>query len=116
MDAEPKEGLAALTPHIGDTSVAPAVGIGAIALEMAMKYHAINTVSDGSLYQQYKLEGRNMIPLQLQLVFETAMRIEAHLLGASERIAGIVLDAVLEPEDPAETENDTTSPDSTAAT
>lgn len=74
--------------------VAAAHGIGAIALTMAMKYHGINTVQDGALYQQYKLEGKNMHALTLDEVFETAMRIEAHLLATSERIASIVVDAL----------------------
>ncbi len=89
-DAEPFKGL----EPISNTPVAPAHGIAAIALNMAMKYHDIATVQDGALYQQYKLEGRNMIPLHLDMVFETAIRIEAHLLGASERIAKLVVDAI----------------------
>lgn len=76
------EPFKALEP-IKNTTVAPAHGIAAIALSMAMKYHDINTVKDGALYQQYKLEGKNFAPLHLDMVFETAIRIEAHLLGAS---------------------------------
>jgi hypothetical protein len=82
---------------IGNVSVAPAVGIAAIALNMALKYHDINTVQDGALYQQYKLEGRNMKTLHLDHVFETAIRMEAYLLGASERIAKLLVDAIAEP-------------------
>jgi hypothetical protein len=81
---------------IGNTPVAPAVGIAAIALNMAIKYHDIGTVKDGALYQQYKLEGKNLTPLHLDMVFETAITIEAYLLGASERIAKIVVDAIAE--------------------
>lgn len=83
-----------LAPHLGNTPVAPAHGIAAIALSMAMKYHDINTVQDGILYQQYKLEGKNMRPLHLDEVFETAMKMEAFLLGASERIAKLIVDAI----------------------
>jgi hypothetical protein len=79
---------------IGDTKVAPAHGIAALALNFALKYHDINTVQDGQLYQQYKLEGKNMTPLHLDMVFETAIRMEAHLLGASSRIADIVVEAL----------------------
>ncbi len=85
--------LKALEP-IANAPVAPAHGIAALALNMALKYHDINTVQDGALYQQYKLEGRNMRELHLDAVFETAIRIEAHLLGASERIAKLVIDAI----------------------
>lgn len=74
--------------------VGVAHGIAAIALNMAIKYHDIGTVQDGTLYQQYKLEGRNMTVLHLDMVFETAMRIEAHLMGSSQRIASMVIDAL----------------------
>ena len=36
-----------------------------------------------------------MVPLHLDMVFDTAIKIEAHLLGASERIAKLVCDAIL---------------------
>jgi hypothetical protein len=86
--------LAELAPQLGETPVAPAHGIAAIALNFAIKYHDIGTVQDGALYQQYKLEGRNLIPLDLAMVFETAIKMEMHLLGASERIAKVVVDAL----------------------
>lgn len=79
---------------INGTRVAPAVGIGALALNFALKYHNINTVQDGQLYQQYKLEGRNMRELHLDNVFETAILMELHLLGTSERIANLLIDAI----------------------
>lgn len=79
---------------ISDTKVSPATGISAIALHMAMKYHDITMVKDGALYQQYKIEGKNMTELHLDVVFETAIKIEAHLLASSDRISGIVIDAI----------------------
>lgn len=82
--------------HLKDTPVAPANAVAAIALDMAMRYHQINTVSDGVLYQQYKMEGRNMETLNLDMVFETAIRIEQHLLAANERVAKIVVDAIVD--------------------
>lgn len=88
--AEPFKDLA----PIGDTKVAPAHGIAALALTMAMKYHDMGMVKDGALYQQYKLEGRNIITIGLEDVFETAMKIEAHLLGSSDRIAKMIVDAI----------------------
>lgn len=77
-----------------NTQVAPAVGIAAIALNMAVKYHCDTVVKDGALYQQYKLEGKNMTELHLDTVFETAIRMEKFLLGADQRIAKIVVDAL----------------------
>ena len=79
-----------------DMTVAPAHGIAAIALSMAMKYHDMNMVQDGTLYQQYKLEGRNMVPLHLDMVFETAIRMEQYMLGASHRTASIVMEVLVD--------------------
>lgn len=78
----------------GDLPLAPAHGIAALALNMSLKYHDINMVKDGTLYQQYKLEGKNFRPFTIDEVFETAMRMEEWLLGASDRIAKIVVDCV----------------------
>jgi hypothetical protein len=86
--------LQELTSVGGDFTIPPAHGIAAIALTMAMKYHDIGTVQDGTLYQQYKLEGKNLQPLSIDLVFETAMRIERHLMASSERIANILIEAI----------------------
>lgn len=85
-----------LAVPLGDAPVAPAHAIASIALSMAMKYHDIATIKDGAMYQQYKLEGRNIQPLHLDMVFETAISIERHLLGSSDRIAKLIVDAVIE--------------------
>ncbi len=63
---------------------------------MAMKYHDIATVQDGTLYQQYKLEGKNFRELHLDMVFETAAQIERHLMASSDRIAGMVIEVIEE--------------------
>ena len=90
----PGDILSPLAQHLGSQPIAPAHGIAAMALTLAMKYHDINTVQDGTLYQQYKLEGRNLRPLDIDAVFETAIKIEAHLLASSERIARVVCEAL----------------------
>lgn len=95
MKLDVTEDFKELAP-VGDTPVAPAHGVAAIALAMAIKYHDIATVQDGTLYQQYKLEGRNLRELHLDMVFETAILMEAHLLGSSARIAKLIVDAVTE--------------------
>jgi hypothetical protein len=79
---------------IAGSPVAAAHAIAAIALNMSLKYHDIATVQDGTLYQQYKLEGKNFQALHLDSVFETAILMEAHLMGASDRIAKLVIDCV----------------------
>ena len=77
-----------------DTPIALPHGIAAIALNMALKYHDMGMIKDGALYQQYKLEGRNIGVLHLHHVFETAIKFELHLLGASERMAKLLIDAL----------------------
>lgn len=83
--------LAKLMPN---QPVAPAHGIAAIALSMALKYHDISIIKDGVLYQQYKLENRNIESIHLDHVLATAERLEVWLLGASDRIAKLIVDAV----------------------
>lgn len=90
---EPLIGATDLEP-IKNVNVSPLHGVAALALNFALKYHDINTVQDGTLYQQYKLEGRNMSNLELNMIFETAIQMEGHLLGSSERIAKLVVDAI----------------------
>lgn len=89
--AEPFKEIGEALPH---TPVAAAHGIAAIALSMAMKYHDIATIQDGTLYQQYRLEGKNMRELHLDMVFETAERMEVWLLRSSDRIAKVIVDAL----------------------
>ncbi len=72
------------------------VAVGALALNFAMKFYDINTVQDGTLYQQYKLEGKNMEPLHLDMVFEMAKQIEAHLMTTPNRLSSMICDAAAE--------------------
>lgn len=85
--------LSPLKP-MGGAPLPTGPSVAAVALTLAMKFHDINTVQDGTLYQQYKLEGQNMTPLHIDMVFETAIKIERHLLAGSDRIAQLVFDAV----------------------
>jgi hypothetical protein len=86
--------LADLADAMPGIPVAPAHGIAAIALQMAMKYHDMGMVKDGQLYQQYKVEGRDIQEIELADVFDTAIQIEAHLLGSEQRIAEMIVDAL----------------------
>lgn len=82
-------------PEMADAPVSSQTGIAAIALNFALKYHDITTVQDGTLYQQYKMEGRNFRDLHLDEVFHTAVQIENHLLKAPTRLALSVLEDTL---------------------
>ena len=61
-DVDTFKELSAMAPNASTT---PVEGVAAIALTMAMKFCDINTVQDGVLYQQYKMEGKNMSGLHL---------------------------------------------------
>ena len=91
-----EDGVAGVPEQLQHEPVGPMVGISALALNMALKYHDINTVQDGLLYQQYKLEGRNMHGLHMDMVFETAIRIEEHLVSANKRVAKMLVLAALD--------------------
>lgn len=93
-DGKPLAGNFAGLEAMRETQVSPATGVAAIALNMAMKYHDINMVKDGVLYQQYKLEGKNLQPLHLDHVFETAIKIERHLATAPGRIYDMMLESL----------------------
>jgi len=69
-------------------------GIAAMALHFSLKFHDINTIQDGALYQQYKLEGRNMCDLHLDMVLRTAAVLEKWMVTANERIGLAVLDDI----------------------
>lgn len=93
-------------PEIADTPMSPQVGMAALALNFALKYHDINTVQEGALYQQYKLEGKNLRPLMLDEVLYTAGRIEQHLLQTPSRLALAIIEMAVEDMDAALDEED----------
>lgn len=99
MTFEASDALAGMPVEVKEAQIGPMIGVAAIALNMAMKYYDINTVQDGTLYQQYKLEGRNMPNLELYMVFEAAMQIEAHLIAANKRVARLMVAAALDEAD-----------------
>ncbi len=113
IEINPKELAKELGPA-ADAPIGPWVGVASIALNMAMKYHDINTIQDGALYQQYKLEGRNMRSLHIDMVFETAMQIEKHLVRSHKRIADALLEQLVELDAP-ETPNADETTNSPAA-
>jgi len=83
--------LDVVAKHLPDAPIPYMVGVGAVALQMALQYWNINTVQDGVLYQQYKMEGKNLGGLHLDQVFETAIRMEQHLMQTNERVADMVI-------------------------
>lgn len=89
------DALAGMPDEMKDAVVGPMIGISAIALNMALKYADINTVQDGVLYQQYKMEGKNMQGLHLAYVFDIAMQIEEHLVKANKRVAQLLVASAL---------------------
>jgi hypothetical protein len=72
-----------------DLPMSAAHGIAAMAMNFALKYYDINTIQEGALYQQYKLEGRNMRDLHMDMVFHAARQIEAHIISAPSRLTAM---------------------------
>ena len=97
---DPRELAKELGPA-SDARIGPFLGVASIALNMAMKYHDIATVQDGALYQQYKLEGRNMRDIHIDYVLETAIHIEKHLIAANKRVADLLIATLLEADEAA---------------
>jgi hypothetical protein len=91
MTDDPTEGL---PEEVKDSKITTQMGVAAIALNIAMRYHDTNVVKDGALYQQYKLEGKNLQPLMLDHVLETAIKIEKHLLESHSRMALMLIESV----------------------
>lgn len=100
MEFKPADQLAGIPDEVKDVPIGPMMGVATIALNMAMKYCDIITVQDGALYQQYKLEGRNMHALHLDYVFDCAIRIEEHIVAANKRVAKMLVFAALDEDEP----------------
>lgn len=94
-ETNPREELLDIGP-LNEERMSPAVAVASVAMNFALKYHDINTVQEGALYQQYKLEGRNMRDLHLDMVFETAKRIELHLITSANRLSEEVYRTLIE--------------------
>lgn len=95
LEMAPSEGaedLKELSDLGANAPMSAATGIASIALSMAMKYCNMNTVQEGALYQQYKLEGRNIGPCTLEWVFHIADQIEQRLLFAQNRMSMMALE------------------------
>lgn len=69
--------------------------IGSVALNLALKWHDMTLIKDGVMYQQKKMEGANITHIDLPDVLETAKVFERHLMASSERVAEIVVDALV---------------------
>lgn len=93
------DALAGMSDEEKGAQLGPMMGVAAIALNMAMKYHDFATVQDGALYQQFKLEGRNMSTINLEEVLRTATIIEKHLIDANGRVAKLFVAAALTDEE-----------------
>lgn len=81
---------------VKEAPIGPFVGIATLALNMALKFHDTTIIKDGAMYQQYKLEGRNLRTLDLDAVFETAIKMEQHLVNANHRVAQMIVVEALE--------------------
>lgn len=79
-----------------DGPIPSGVAVGALALNFALKYYDMRLVKDGVMYQQLKLEQKELGTFGLQDVFEIAKQIEVHLLATSDRVASLVVEALVD--------------------
>lgn len=64
------------------------------ALNMAIKYHDSTVISDGVLYQQYRMEGKEMQPLTQDHVIATALRYEIFIRCGENTERMAIIEAV----------------------
>lgn len=83
-------------PAIENEKVSPGLAVASIALSLAVTYHTNSIIKDGAMYQQLKLEGKDIKSSGVEDVIDIARQFEIHLLQSSERIAGIIIDAATE--------------------
>lgn len=81
---------------VKDTPIGMPRAIAAAAMNMALKYCDTIVIKDGVMYQQKKMEGSNIQPLELDYVFYVAKRIEEHLMSAESRFAKLVVASVID--------------------
>lgn len=79
-------------PVAGDTPISPAQGVAAIAMNFALKYADVSVIKDGVMYQQRKMEGANIAPIDLEYVFDVAKQIERHLVLSERRVQALLLE------------------------
>lgn len=99
-DATDKSGInyladEALAP-VADVPLSTSTTISALALNFAMKYHESTIIKDGTLYQQFKMEGRNIEVLAFEDVFVTAAKVEAWLLNGPNRHAALLREGIVD--------------------
>lgn len=82
-------------PEMADQPIPVGVAIGAVALNMAIKFCDATVVKDGVMYQQLKLENKKIGTIGLDDVFDVAQRIERHLIDSNKRIQTMMLDTIM---------------------
>lgn len=80
---------------IRDAPMTTSMAIAAISLNMAMKYHDFTVVKDGVMYQQLKMEQKEMRTIQFEDVLETADRIRDYLIESESVIRSMMTESVM---------------------
>lgn len=88
--------MAEVLPPDTKLSMSPATAIAALGLSMSLKFHDINTVQDGTLYQQFKLEGKNLRGLHINDVLDLAKVLEQHILSAPSRMTDRIMESLMD--------------------
>lgn len=59
----------------------PAQSVRTLALTMAVKYHGDTIIKDGGMYQQLRMEQKDIQPTHVNVVLKTAIEFERYLRG-----------------------------------
>jgi len=86
--------IAEVAEHLPDAGINPAHGIAGIALSMALRWHDTGVVKDGAMYQQLRVEGKEIRPMDVHDVLDTAKLFEKHLMDAPNRLSAMVFDVI----------------------
>lgn len=70
-----------LVPEVANTplDLTPDQKLRSMALMLSISFHKDTVIKDAGMYQQYKMEGRNMSPLDDETVIKTALRYETFI-------------------------------------
>ena len=71
--------------HLEQAPVSASTAIAALAMNFALKWFDMTMVKDGTLYQQYKMEQRNITVIDFPDILKKAAEFEAWLINSDNR-------------------------------
>ncbi len=92
-DVPPLDGLEDI-PANTQIRMSESTMIATVALNMALKWHDTSVIKDGTMYQQLRMEGKEIRSLCLDHVFDTAKLFERHIMEASGRLTELTMETI----------------------